>query len=306
MKYFSVVLVTTSGRSQTLRKCLESIVANAYPSDLFEVIVIDSGIDRKGLRVMEEFSSEYPNLRFFSPGWGNVGPAKARNYGIEKARNEIVAFTDDDCVVPKDWLSKISSAFEKYPEAAGVGGYLEASEELLRTNIFARYEKFFEAGEYGVKDSEFVSTKRDEAPFETNNIAYRKEVLIKVGGFDERYSALNCGEDGDLKERVLRSGGFLVFVPVKVYHLQEYSFRRFFPQQIKRGGAILLYNNTEGRGLESRLLTFLKITVFPLSFFVFVWSDKLPLDIAALGSLGFLARQLGKLKHRRYVENIVR
>ena len=76
-------------------------------------------------------------------------------------------------------------------------------------NIFAQYEKFHEWSQYNIQDHEFVSTKRDEAPFETNNISYKKLVLKEVGGFDESFSALPIyvtGEDGDLKERVVGRG----------------------------------------------------------------------------------------------------
>ena len=296
MLSFSVVLATTAGRSETLRRCLESIFANDYPQDLFEVIVVDSGIDEKGLAVIEDFRRRYSNLRFFSPGWGNVGPAKARNLGIKKARSEIVAFTDDDCAVPVNWLQSFNDAYQRYPNVAGVGGYLEAPAEVLAKNIFAQYEKFHEWSQYNIQNHEFISKRRDEAPFETNNISYKKEVLEKAGGFDESFSKFASGEDGDLKERVLGLGYHLLFIPVKVTHLQDYNLKRFLHQQLNRGAGISLTKKKHGVRIESRAELVLKILITPLVFFKYLISDNLQVGFALLDTIAFGVRQIGKLK----------
>ena len=297
MRSFSVVLATSSGRSETLRQCLASIFANDYSQELFEVIVIDSGIDPKGLAVIEEFKKSDRNLKFYSPSWGNVGPAKARNLGIKKAQNEIVAFTDDDCAVPVDWLTRFNEGYERYPEVAGVGGYLEAPAEILGSNIFAQYEKFHEWSQYNIQDHEFVSTKRDEAPFETNNISYKKLVLKEVGGFDESFSALPIyvtGEDGDLKERVVGRGYRVLFIPIKVTHLQEYGLKRFWKQQLARGMGISATKKKRNQRLETKLELLLKILLSPLVFFKFSIADKFRFKFAVLDTAAFVARQVGK------------
>ena len=299
MNSFSVVITTSFGRSKTLEQCLASIFANDYPPELFEVLVIDSGVDEKGLAVIESFKREYENLRFYSPSWGNVGPAKARNLGIKKAQNEIVAFTDDDCAVPSDWLRRFDEGYERYKGdkgIAGVGGYLEAPAEVLSRNIFAQYEKFHEWSQYNIQEHEFLSTKRDEAPFETNNISYKREVLEEVGGFDERFSPFASGEDGDLKERVLGLGFRILFIPVKVTHLQDYNLKRFWRQQISRGAGILMTKKKRGQRLESLPELGLKMLLGPLGFLRFLVVDNFQIRFAFIGTLGFMARQIGKMR----------
>ena len=299
MKAFSVVLATSAGRSETLQKCLASIFANDYPAEKFEVIVIDSGIDEKGLQVVEEFKREHENLKFYSPGWGNVGPAKARNLGIKKAQNEIVAFTDDDCVVPPDWLRRFNEGYERYKGdkgVAGVGGYLEAPAEVLSKNIFAQYEKFHEWSQYNIHDREFISRQRDEAPFETNNISYKRDVLEDVGGFGESFPAWATGEDGDLKERIVKRGYGVLFVPVKVTHLQDYNLSRFLGQQLAREAGISLTKKKHGQRLESRLELILIIVASPLLFFKFLVKDKFNAKFAILDTTAFVVRQVGKFR----------
>ena len=296
MKTFSVVLATMSGRSKTLGKCLASIFANDYPPELFEIIVIDSGSGEAGLAVVEGFKKEHENLRFYSPGWGNVGPAKARNFGIKKAQNEIVAFTDDDCAVPVDWLKQFNEGYERYSEVAGVGGYLEAPADILEKNIFAKYEKFHEWSQYNIKKKEFISKKRDEAPFETNNISYKRTVLSEVGGFDESFPSEASGEDGDLKERVVKRGYGVLFIPIKITHLQEYGLKRFWNQQMNRGAGISLTKKKKGRPLESVWELALKLSLSPLMFFKFLVEDKFQFKFAFLDTVAFAARQIGKSK----------
>ncbi len=296
MKSFSVVLATSAGRAETLEKCLESIFANDYLAELFEVLVIDSGIDQKGLAVIESFKRDYYNLKFYSPGWGNVGPAKARNLGIKKAQNEIVAFTDDDCAVPSDWLARFNDGYERHPEVVGVGGYLEAPAEILSENVFAKYEKFHEWSQYRVQDQEFVSIKRDEAPFETNNISYKRTVLSEVGGFNESFPAFSTGEDGDLKEKIVERGYRVLFIPVKTTHLQDYGLKRFLKQQLARGAGISATKRKRGVRLESRPELVLKILASPIVFFKFLVDDGLQFKFALLDTVGFVARQIGKIR----------
>ena len=65
---------------------------------------------------------EFPAVRYFRQRI-NAGPAAARNRGWREAAGEIIAYTDDDCLVPLDWLSRLEDGFLRHPEAVGVGGY---------------------------------------------------------------------------------------------------------------------------------------------------------------------------------------
>jgi glycosyltransferase involved in cell wall biosynthesis len=114
---FSVV-IPTHNRKDTLRRCLATATGQVYPD--YEVIVVDDGsTDGTGDMVQREF----PQVRYIRQD-PNRGPAVARNRGIEVADGEIIAFTDDDCLLPLDFLSRLAEGYQRYPEVAGVGGYL--------------------------------------------------------------------------------------------------------------------------------------------------------------------------------------
>jgi glycosyltransferase involved in cell wall biosynthesis len=223
--YFSVV-IPTYNRKATLRQTLAALSAQAHAD--YELIVIDDG-STDGTR--ELVAAQFPHVRYLQQPQG--GPASARNAGIRVAKGEVIAFTDDDCVPPRDWLTILADGYDRFPSAAGVGGYLEAPETVLKRETLARYETFMARTVYGVNECEQFAGFSSPAGG-TNNLSYRRPVLELVRGFDEtfRYAA---GEDADLKWRICELGYNLLFIPVKMTHIQDYSWARLRRQSYFRG-----------------------------------------------------------------------
>lgn len=302
------IIVATHNRRNKLRLCLQSLLNQNYPQEQYEVIIADDGSTDGTRAMVKELASKTSNLTYLRVADNPKGPATARNFGLKKAKGEILAFTDSDCTVPQDWLSELEQGYQKYPQAAGVGGYLEAPKELLRSNCFARYEVHNEKKYFPQIDNrnsrpcapdvtfgEYLSTKRDEHPFESNNISYRKAVLSEVGGFDESFPPFASGEDGDLKERVVNRGGKVLFIPTKVTHHQDYSLKSFWRRQQTRGAGILKFARDHQLRKQTKLEIALKAFLAPTAL-LRALARKTPPKIAVLHSLAFLARQVGKLK----------
>lgn len=114
----------------------------------------------------------------------DLGPAISRNLGWKKGSSDVVAFTDDDCVPAKDWIENII-------------------DEFLHNDV-----DFIEGKVTTVMGDSSISM--DPHPkdrwnrFKTANMAYRRKVLEKTGGFDERYYIHR--EDTDLAWRAINSG----------------------------------------------------------------------------------------------------
>ncbi len=246
-------VIPTYNRKALLRRCLEAAVSQDYPD--YEVIVIDDGsTDGTGEMVQREF----PQVRYIRQE-PNRGPAAARNRGVEAATGEIITFTDDDCLLPSAFLSRLADGYLRYPEAAGVGGYLEAPGELLRTNPFARYEAYVTHYIYHAGPEEYLGGFKCPAGG-TNSMSYRKSVLVEVGGFDESFPYA-AGEDADLKLRITQRGYRLLYVPVKVVHLQPYTWSRFWKQYKQHGrGAVHFERKHKGR-LPSRTRLILRLGI---------------------------------------------
>lgn len=223
------IIIPTYNRKSLLEKCLQSISNLDFPKNDYEVIVIDDGSTDGTREFLSNLNRE--NWRFFLRDHG--GPAKARNYGVKNASGLYIAFTDDDCLVPKDWLLKLKEGLEKWPKACAVGGYLEAPIEVLTKKIAAKLESFETREIYKAGSSEYLGGF--ESPTGgTNNIAYRREVFNSLGGFDEKFPE-PAGEDADLKFRVVGAGYKIGYLPLKVTHLDPYSFNTFIKRSVRSG-----------------------------------------------------------------------
>lgn len=225
------VVIPTYNRRDTLQQCLASVTHQTYSN--YEVIVVDDGSTDS---TDEMIRWRFPDVRYIRQRT-NHGPAAARNLGIEVARGEIVAFTDDDCQLPPEFLSRIVEGYYRYPEVAGVGGFLEAPEELLRSNPFARFEAYVTHQVYRAGLQEYLGGFECPAGG-TNSMSYKKSVLVEVGGFDESFPYA-AGEDADLKWRVVQRGYQLLYIPVKVTHLQSYTLKSFLKQQERHGRGVV-------------------------------------------------------------------
>ncbi len=247
------LIVPTYNRQALLRRCLDAATTQHYPD--YEVIVVDDGsTDNTG----EMVRSEFPQVRYIRQE-PNRGPAAARNRGIAAATGAIIAFTDDDCLVPADFLIRLAEGYQQHPEVAGVGGYLEAPDNVLQHNIFAQFEAYVTHHIYHAGPEPYVGGFECPAGG-TNSMSYRKQVLEEVGGFDEIFPVPG-GEDADLKWRVVQRSYLLLYVPVKVLHLHEYTLTRFWKQYYTHGRGAAFFERKHRGHPPSMGRLFLRIGV---------------------------------------------
>ncbi|HLF28879.1 MAG TPA: glycosyltransferase [Anaerolineae bacterium] len=233
---FSIV-IPTYNRSETLRQTLIAVTRQDYAE--CEVLVVDDGSTDGTAEIV---AREFPAVRLIRQS--NRGPAAARNAGVRAAVGDIIAFTDDDCLPPLDWLTRLAEGYARYPQVAGVGGYLEAPEYVLRDSILAQYERSIGRDEYGARDAEVLAGFACPAGG-TNNMSYCRDVLEQVGGFDETFPYA-AGEDADLKWRICQTGAQLLYLPIKVVHLQVYSLTSFRRQAYMRGKGRVCFDAKHG------------------------------------------------------------
>lgn len=293
---FSVVVVSSRKAVEKISACLSSLFQSSYPASDFEVIVVDSGAGASVHNYLRKEGGKHLNLRLIFPGKGNIGPARGRNLGINCARGEIIAFTDDDLVLPADWLGRLADGYRRYPDVAGVGGIYLPPKEAVAANVFAYYENRLYRNLLQKPEGEYLSDKRDEHPCYTGNISYRKEILQRVGGFNEEYLPQIYGEDGDLKERVLKLGCRLLYLPLVARHQTDYNFRQFWQKEERRGLGILFYRRSRFGRKPNRYMEILKIIFFPV---VLMREFKAGGDLkfGLLAALSFIARQAGKWRY---------
>ena len=121
------VVIATKDRNDSVIQTVDSILSNNHPK--FEILVIDQSRNDYCKLSMKKYDKE-PNV--FYQHTSTVGLARARNLGIGKARSDLIAITDDDCIVPENWLREIQKIFIDYPDVAIIfGNVLPAEHDSL-------------------------------------------------------------------------------------------------------------------------------------------------------------------------------
>ena len=206
------VVVSTRNRGTMIDPALRSLLAMNHPA--FEVIVVDQSTDTTTAALVEEIANHDHRVRYVQSK--RVGLSSGRNDGLAAARGEVIAFTDDDCVVDSDWLAGVELEMSD-PHVAGVFGRVLPAEQGKRTGIDLAFKDSRQRVEYAGR----------AIPWHVGhgaNMAFRRRDLLAAGGFDEVLGAggpIPSHEDGDITYRLLAHDRRVVFSPAPlVYHRQ--------------------------------------------------------------------------------------
>lgn len=116
------VAIPTYNRADFLRQTLAGIVAQQFPRDHFEILVLDNNSTDHTRAVVGEFADVHPAPRYIHES--NQGLDHARNRAIAEARGDIILFGDDDILVKPDWIAQMAVPFLADPlrRIGAVGG----------------------------------------------------------------------------------------------------------------------------------------------------------------------------------------
>lgn len=165
------VIVPVYNDGERLRSCLLALKQQTYPTDRYEVIVVDNG----SAEPLDSAVSDSSAARLLTEE--QPGSYAARNRGIAAASGEVLAFTDSDCVPDADWLSTGVTKLLSKPNVGLVGGKVEilydnadrpTPIELLSGTLFWRQRESVEVAHYSA----------------TANMFARRAIFESVGYFD--------------------------------------------------------------------------------------------------------------------------
>ena len=115
------IVIPTRNRKESLKKCLLSLASLDFPLEKYEVIVVDDDSSDGTTEFLENMRTILPfDLKLVRHST-HKGVSAARNLAIQIAKGEIIASTDDDCLVPPDWLSLLTASFSS-SEVGMTGG----------------------------------------------------------------------------------------------------------------------------------------------------------------------------------------
>jgi glycosyltransferase involved in cell wall biosynthesis len=189
------VIIPTYNRKASLRETLSCLAQQTYPSDRFEVIVIDDG-STDGTKEIEGETFPF-TLRYF---WQtNQGDADARNVGAQQSGADILLFLDDDVLVDANYLTSLVCEHEMHENriVAGTANLWPAESTPLSETLFAPLARINNQAIVELTFTDIFS----------NSMGLRREAYFKVGmmqGLGFKGSSMWC--DVDFAYRAHRLG----------------------------------------------------------------------------------------------------
>jgi glycosyltransferase involved in cell wall biosynthesis len=240
------LIIPTYNRPESLKKCLDSVFASDFNNKDYEVIVIIDGNCKKSTYVTALYLKKYRHFKVFNQV-PNKGPAAARNFGLKLANGEIIGFTDDDCILPKDWIRKMVEAHQKNKEAAVIGG--DTYPPLNSMNIVVSQY----ISNSGIQFK--VDGKLETLYFPTCNVSIKRSVAEKFF-FNETFP-FPGGEDLEFFWRIYKAGYKLLFDKnITLLHDRSSTLKAFIRQQYIYGrGNLLVYAYHREHPILKKILT---------------------------------------------------
>jgi len=212
------VIIPTRNSAATLHNLLEDLQSQTYSPE--QIIVADGQSTDGTIAIARKYNAEIVD----NPARHAAG---GRNRAAACAYGEWLAFTDSDCRLPNDWLERTRLEILKNRDLVAIAGPMLALPprneiEKIAGDAFLNGVMKFPAEQCWVKERQL------HGAFITANVFYRRDIFMKVNGFDEWFE--NNAEDIDLFWRVLAQypGKLLYNAYSPVYHCFPTTLRGLF------------------------------------------------------------------------------
>ena len=203
------LLIATHDRRASLERCLEAVGRAQVPGSL-EVIVIDNGSRDGTERFLDEYAHRAP-FTVLSLGEARPGKSRALNAGLARATGDLITFIDDDVYLTPDYFARLVEIFTRNDVGYCGGRILLHDPTDLPMTV--RTTTTMEL----IPPRTFIAA----GAIQGCNMAFRREVLESIGGFDPMLgpgTAFIC-EDVDLVARASAAGWLGGYFPeLVVYH----------------------------------------------------------------------------------------
>ena len=236
MVRFSVI-IPTYNRPALLAACLGSFLDLEYPPGAWELIIVNDGGERSFSSISDSLRDQLPLVLIENE---HGGPAKARNAGARTARGEFLSFTDDDCRVDPNWLQAYDHCFSSSTLSAAGGSIINPYPDNLPAETWSQYMIY-------LRTKVMRDTQGNLLLLTSNNAAYRRDVFLSLGGFDEEFP-FAAAEDSELGSRLVGSGFEQDYCPEAiVWHEHKNTPWAYLGQQFRYGRGNYYFQNVRRR-----------------------------------------------------------
>ena len=239
------VVVIAFNEEKNISNILDSLVALDYSN--FEVLVVDGGSGDGTQEIVKKYTKKDKRIKLVVDDGGSI--TSSRNLGVKNAKFDYIAFTDADCIVPKDWLRNYVNEFSKYEKEyerkklnlAGVGG---ANIPPVDCNKFQKalgivFDSML--GSLGSIQAKVFDADKEAWSISCSNSFYLKKALVDVGLFSEDLG--NQGEDWEMGYKMQKKGYKLLGLKSSfVWHNMRSSPCKFWKNMVFYGDGRMRLN----------------------------------------------------------------
>lgn len=247
------VIIPVYNDSEQLQRCLAALAKQSYPSERFEVIVVDNNSEEN----IAEIVGKFPDFRLEHES--KIGSYAARNKGIFSSKGEVIAFTDSDCVPDSAWLEHGVRALTKEPSIGQVAGKVNLIYQ--QPNCPTSIELYDELL-MGFPQHRFIEEQHYGA---TANVFTLRSVIERVGAFNDGLKSIGDFEWGN---RIFAAGYRQVYSKgAIVSHPARSKFSQIYKKTIRITGGIRdLQNEQDSRSFWEFSRSFLHDLTPPFRF----------------------------------------
>lgn len=216
------IIIPCRNEEKFIGECLDSIIANDYPKDKLEILVIDGLSEDRTREIIKRYIEQYPYIKLLNNS--KKYTPFAFNIGIKQAKGEAIILMGAHAIYSKDYISKSIKYLKEY-EAYNVGGVvkiLSKDNTLVAKAIVLASSSFFGAGNAYYKTGYSKGAKFVDTVF---GGCYKKEIFFKIGFFNEN---LVRNQDLEFNLRLKRFGGKILLAPdIIAYYYPKSNFVDF-------------------------------------------------------------------------------
>lgn len=240
------IVILAFNEEKNIKACLDAAVNQKYDGGNWEIVVVDGDSTDNTVKIINDFQKGSNRIRLIINKKRKIAPG--RNLGIKESQYPFIAFTDSDCTVPFDWLSRLNKEYINLSKisnkVAGIGGgNLPPSSSSEFHGALGIYLDSFLGSFNSPQGRNFLKAKKVNS-LPCNNVFYNKEIVLAAGGFDEKLG--NVSEDYDLNYRLRQRGFELYFIPnLTVIHKLRSNLRDWLKNMALygRGRAIVSFKH---------------------------------------------------------------
>jgi cellulose synthase/poly-beta-1,6-N-acetylglucosamine synthase-like glycosyltransferase len=256
---FVSVIVAARNEEKYIARCIDAVLAQNYPSEMFELIIVDDHSEDSTFKIVSAYAEKYPQIKCAQLQANLIGKKQAVTFAISIAKGKLIVTTDADCEMETNWLASFVSFYVKTEAKMIVAPVAFRKENSLFEKMQSlEFMALMACGGASLYYSKAIMCNGA-------NLCYQKEVFNEVGGYsitDEKAS----GDDVLLMYKIKKSYPegvlFLKSKETIVYTNAVNTINAFFQQRKRWASKGFLALNTETKAVALLIYLFNFYLVF--------------------------------------------